>query len=224
MNYDEMSLAELKELAKDKNIPTGNVGKEKLIERIREHDEQARTDSMVKTEKKSLLDSISVAVDVGNETDTDHYENVNLSPDEIIRVKSITFGGLTYRSQKTNTVFRWNQIGEVRNMTVDEIIEMNNNKPTFLSAPLVILLDERAISYFRLKDVYEKIAEVGNLKELFAKTIDVIESTIDNALKAGMRDVLISKIKQMIASGMLTDYRIIKSVEKLLKHDLSDAM
>lgn len=230
MNFSEMSLSELKAYAKEHQIPIGNLGKEKLIEKIKNHIKNS-TDSDTVTDiakpvsrKTSIVESISEAVNGLGGCDDDSYADINLDPDELIRVKSITFGGLTYRSQRSNVVFRWNQIGDVRNMTVDEIIEMNNHKPSFLNSPLVLLLDERAISYFRLRDVYEKIAKVGNLSVLFTKDTDIIENVIDHALEAGMRDVLISKVKQMVTTGTLTNIKTIKLLEKKLKYDLADSI
>ena len=83
----------------------------------------------------------------------------------VIPVKSITFGGLTYKSRTTNAVFRWNQIGAVQDMTIAELNEMNNYKTDFLRKPLVILMDEQAIRKFRLTQVYENVAMINNLQK-----------------------------------------------------------
>lgn len=242
MNYNKMELAELKEYAKQKGISVGNSGKEKLIEKIKEKelsinifndDDLGESDDIEVSVEKSeavpkdtalLLSSISEAIDELDESADDNVQvgDSGLSLDDIIPVKSITFGGLTYKARSTNAIYRWNQIGAIEYMTVAELNEMNNYKRAYLNKPLVILMDERAIKKFRLQKVYENVAQINNLKSLFKSDMATIERTIDTALDANMRDILISKVRQMIKNGTLTNINIIKLLEKKLQHDLAD--
>ena len=242
MNYEEMTLAELKEYAKQKGISVGNSGKEKLIEKIKEKelvnsvfnddDLEESDDIEVSVEKgenvmhdtTSLLSSISDAIDELDESADDDIQvgDVGLSLDDIIPVKSITFGGLTYKARSTNAIYRWPTIGSLEYMSISELNEMNNYKRAYLNKPLVILMDERAIKKFRLQKVYENVAQINNLKSLFKSDMATIERTIDTALEANMRDILISKVRQMIKNGTLTNINIIKLLEKKLQHDLAD--
>lgn len=242
MNYEEMTLAELKEYAKQKGISVGNSGKEKLIEKIKEKelvnsvfnddDLEESDDIEVSVEKgenvmhdtTSLLSSISDAIDELDESADDDIQvgDVGLSLDDIIPVKSITFGGLTYKARSTNAIYRWPTIGSLEYMSISELNEMNNYKRAYLNKPLVILMDERAIKKFRLQKVYENVAQINNLKSLFKSDMATIERTIDTALDANMRDILISKVRQMIKNGTLTNINIIKLLEKKLQHDLAD--
>ena len=242
MNYSEMTLAQLKEYAKSIGIIVGNCGKEKLIAKIKEKelsdnifnddDLEESDDIEVSVEKSetvtkdtaSLLSSISEAIDELDESADDNVQvgDSGLSLDDIIPVKSITFGGLTYKARSTNAIYRWNQIGAIEYMSVAELNEMNNYKRAYLNKPLVILMDERAIKKFRLQKVYENVAQINNLKSLFKSDMGTIERTIDTALDANMRDILISKVRQMIKNGTLTNINIIKLLEKKLQHDLAD--
>ena len=237
-----MTLAQLKEYAKSIGIIVGNCGKEKLIAKIKEKelsdnifnddDLEESDDIEVSVEKSetvtkdtaSLLSSISEAIDELDESADDNIQvgDSGLSLDDIIPVKSITFGGLTYKARSTNAIYRWNQIGAIEYMTVAELNEMNNYKRAYLNKPLVILMDERAIKKFRLQKVYENVAQINNLKSLFKSDMSTIERTIDTALDANMRDILISKVRQMIKNGTLTNINIIKLLEKKLQHDLAD--
>ena len=244
MDYSEMTLAQLKEYAKSIGIIVGNCGKEKLIAKIKEKelsdnifnddDLEESDDIEVSVEKSetvtkdtaSLLSSISEAIDELDESADDNVQvgDSGLSLDDIIPVKSITFGGLTYKARSTNAIYRWNQIGAIEYMTVAELNEMNNYKRAYLNKPLVILMDERAIKKFRLQKVYENVAQINNLKSLFKSDMTTIERTIDTALDANMRDILISKVRQMIKNGTLTNINIIKLLEKKLQHDLADTV
>lgn len=236
MNFEAMSLSELKEYAKEIGVTVGNCGKEKLIEKIKEKEvaNSVMSDDDYEVEKaedttptaSSLIESISQAIDELDDSVDDDVQigDVGLSLDDIIPVKSITFGGLTYRARSTNAIFRWNQIGAIEYMTVAELNEMNNYKRSYLNKPLVILLDERAIQKFRLQHVYENVAKINNLKELFKKDADEIKSTIKFALDVNMRDILISKTRQMIKAGTLTNINIIRLLEQELQFDLSEAV
>ena len=95
-----------------------------------ENEEEVKTIQIEEPKKdESLLDSIASAIDdLDDSADEKIEEIVDLPMDTTINVKSICFGGLTYKSRSTNAVFRWNQIGSIQPMTVAEINEMNNYK------------------------------------------------------------------------------------------------
>lgn len=242
MNYESMTLADLKETAKTLGISVGNCGKEKLIEKIKEKestnslfndddleesdDIEVPVDEETPHDVCSLIDSISGAIDELDESTDDDVQvgDVGLSLDDVIPVKSITFGGLTYRARSTNAIYRWNQIGAIEYMTVAELNEMNNYKRAYLNKPLVLLLDERAVKKFRLQSVYENVAQISNLKKLFKSNLSTISRVVDHALDVNMRDILISKTRQMIKNKTLTDINVIKLLEKKLQHDLADTV
>lgn len=241
MDYTKMDLDELKELAKSRGLKVGNIGKDKLISKLKENDtfsvvtaededlsentaqETPVVENKIEEKSGSLLDAISETIDELDESvdDKDDYDDT-LELDTSIPVKSITFGGLTYKSRSTNAVFRWNQIGAIQYMTVAELNEMNNYKSAFLNKPLVILMDERAVKKFRLTPVYENVAKLNNLKEVFSSDMHTIECVIDDALRVNMRDILINKVRQMYKTGKLVDINVIRLLEKKLSFDLSD--
>jgi len=241
LDYSSMELDELKEYAKSLGITFGRIGREKLIERVKEKlavndvlsddDLSADTEDVVvedevQEDNTSILESINNAIDELDESadDNEPVTAVELPLDKQIAVKSITFGGLTYKSRSTNAIFRWNQIGDIEYMTVAELNEMNNHKRVFLNKPYVILLDEDAIKKFRLMPVYENVAKINNLKKIFASDKATIEKTLDEALRVNMRDVVISKVRQMIRNKTLTDASVIKLIENKLKIDIMDTI
>ena len=244
MDYENMELDELKEYAKSIGITFGKIGKEKLIEKIKEKEtendtitsvieddadfEEAPVKETVTEEPKttsSILSSITSAIDELEDSTGGEVETFvdDLPMDTVIEVKSITFGGLTYKSRITNAIFRWDQIGAVELMTVAQLNEMNNYKSDFLRKPLVILCDERAIKKFRLTQVYENVAKINNLTAVFNSDMATIERTIDDALRVNMRDILISKVRQMYKNKRLVDINIIRLLESKLKFDLSES-
>ena len=243
MNFENMELDELKDYAKSLGITFGKIGKDKLIEKIKEKENENTTvmsvlddDDLEETvnvkevveefpTSASLLDSITSAIDdLDDATGGELQEIVDLPMDTVINVKSITYGGLTYKSRTTNAVFRWNQIGEIQPMTIGEINEMNNYKADFLRKPLVILMDEKAIKKFRLTPVYENVAKINNLGAVFnSGDMNKIDKVISDALSVNMRDILISKVRQMYKNRKLTDINVLRLLEKRLQFDLTDS-
>ena len=239
MDYTTLELDELKEIAKNKGLKVGNIGKEKLIDKLIELDKENTNDDNTVVSNNdetkvnetpstsSVLSMINESVDavasqVTVKASSRKQEEV-ISSDEEIAVRSITLGGTTWVSPKTNAHYRWNEIGAIEYIPFGELVTMNNTKRAFLFKPMVILLDERAIRYFRLQETYEKVAQIHNLKEVFDKNNLVeISKVLDTIIRVNMRDVAISKIRDMRKNGELTNIDIIQLVEKKLCFDLSD--
>jgi type III secretory pathway component EscU len=88
---------------------------------------------------------------------------------------------------------------------------------------MFIVQDKRVIKYFRLQEVYESVAQIHNLKKIFdSKSMIEISKTIDTAIRVNMRDVVISKVRDMRKLGELVNIDIIKLLEEKLCFDLSD--
>ena len=252
MNYKELSLDELKKIAKERGISIGNSGQEKIIEKLEKYDSENTTASLI--DGSDIKEDISggtvitdKAEDVENpKTDDDKKENVigaindivtdledfeeldekddtidDIGMDEEVPCMSITFGGLVYTSPITGATYKWHKIGDVEYLTVKELISMNNSKPVFLNKPWIILQDIRAVNKFRLMSKYEEVAKVNQLKKLFATgDTKLIEATIESALKSGMREVVISKVRTMYNNGVLNNTHIIRLLEDKLRFEI----
>lgn len=231
MDYTTLELDELKEIAKEKGLKFGKIGKDKLIEKLMELEMDSVNESISgKDEEKSTSDILnlinesvdSITSDVTIKASSRKQEET-ISSDEEIAVRSVTLGGTTWVSPKTNAHYRWNEIGAVEYIPFGELVTMNNTKRNFLFKPMVILLDERAIKYFRLQDTYEKVAQIHNLKNIFdTGDLTKVSKVLDTIVRVNMRDVAISKIRDMRRTGELTNIDIIKLVESRLCFDLSE--
>lgn len=252
MNYKELSLDELKKIAKERGVSIGNSGQEKIIEKLEKYDSENTTASLIDgsdikediSEDTVITDKVD---DIENpKTDDDKKENVigaindivtdledfeesdekddtidDIGMDEEVPCMSITFGGLVYTSPITGATYKWHKIGDVEYLTVKELISMNNSKPVFLNRPWIILQDIRAVNKFRLMSKYEEVAKVNQLKKLFATgDTKLIEATIESALKSGMREVVISKVRTMYNNGVLNNTHIIRLLEEKSRFEI----
>ena len=254
MNYKELSLDELKKIAKERGISVGNSGQEKIIEKLEKYDSENTTASLIDgtdikediSEDAVILDKEVVAEDLKTDveakkenvigaindivSDLDDFEESDekddtiddIGMDEEVPCMSITFGGLVYTSPITGATYKWHKIGDVEYLTMKELISMNNSKPVFLNRPWIILQDIRAVNKFRLMSKYEEVAKVNQLKKLFATgDTKLIEETIESALKSGMREVVISKVRTMYNNGVLNNTHIIKLLEEKLRFEIA---
>ena len=72
--------------------------------------------------------------------------------------------------------------------------------------------------------VYENVAKINNLSAVFnSGDLNKIDNVITDALSVNMRDILISKVRQMYKAKKLTDINILRLLEKRLQFDLTDA-
>lgn len=253
MNYKELSLDELKKIAKERGISVGNSGQEKIIEKLEKYDSENSTASLIdgsdikddisedtiitdKTEdidiqkadiddkKENVIGAINdIVTDLEDFEESDEKDDTidDIGMDEEVPCMSITFGGLVYTSPITGATYKWHKIGDVEYLSVKELISINNSKPVFLNRPWIILQDIRAVNKFRLMSKYEEVAKVNQLKKLFATgNTKLIESTIESALKSGMREVVISKVRTMYNNGVLNNTHIIRLLEDKLRFEI----
>lgn len=252
MNYKELSLEELKKIAKEREISVGNSGREKIITKLEKYDAENNTKNLIdgtdivndiatdtedivkdndtlevethSVDKDNVIGSITdIVSDLEDFEESDNRDETieDIGMDEEVPCMSITFGGLVYTSPITGATYKWHKIGDVEYLTMKELISMNNSKPVFLNRPWIILQDIRAVNKFRLMTKYEEVAKVNQLKKLFATgDTKLIETTIDSALKSGMREVVISKVRTMYNNGVLNNTHIIKLLEDKLRFEI----
>ncbi len=191
-----------------------------------ETDKNVEIAESVKEEKeasKSIAD-INASVDFvagSSAAEKTPLRKTDIDFNKEISVRSVTFGGLNWKSSKTGAYYRWNEIGAVEFIPFYELVTMMNTTPVFLREPYVVLLDEEAVNYFRLAPVYKKLAVVNNLESLFKEgDIAKVEKALMDIRNTGMRKVAVSKIKELRESHTLNNIDIIRLIERILFFDL----
>ena len=212
-SLEEMSVDELKDHAKKIGIKVpSKEKKDRLINIIK-----AAQGSSDKTDTN--IDSIVSAInEMGGEQAK--AAAVPLPPDKIIAVKSITFGTVIYTSRSDGKAYIWNDIGAAVDMTAAAVSEMNAKSPEFLKRPMLILLDDDAVNYFGLAEIYRNVSMINDLEQLLSKDLKTVSRTIDNALSVNMRNILISKVRSMYANDRLKNIDVIKLLEDKLRIDI----
>lgn len=184
-------------------------------------------DEIKDTSVTNILDIINSGVDdvsAIKSSNVDMTAQSNEIPDETkIPCRSVTYGGLLWISPKTGAHYRWNEIGTVETVPYGEIKTMNNTNREFLYTPMIIVNDERVIDYFRLRPVYEKVAQINSLEKIFNRgDMHDVEEALKTIMDVNMREVAISKIRALRKTGKLTNYDVIRKIEKVLCFDLTN--
>ena len=172
---------------------------------------------------EKISDSTDEIKEAGVSSSVREKTNERISNDEEIPCKSLTFGGLTWVSPKTNAFYRWNGIGDIEYIPFGELVTMNNTSRGFLFKPLIVVQDPRVVKYFRLLPTYEKVARINDLPKVFKGSLREISKFIDDALNVNMRNVMISKVRQMRKEGLLVNIDVINLLNEKLGYDFSES-
>lgn len=139
---------------------------------------------------------------------------------QMVQVVSFVDGLLIYKSEKTGMTYRFSQLGAEDEMEFSEILAMRSSKPKFLERPWLIIMDDEIADYFKLSDLYDKIAvkRPDEIKALF-KDPEKLEKLLKNPPK-GFVDVLASQAAKMIESGELESLKVKNLIEEKLNIEL----
>ena len=144
---------------------------------------------------------------------------VDIAPNELINVRSVTAGGLSYLSTRTNMLYTWNEYGDVQPMEYQELVSMKSSNRGFLFKPLLVIDDEQVAEKLGLSQLYRELEEVADLDGFFGRDLSDMRDVI-RKLPSGAKETVKQTAGEMIRDGRLYDTRKIKMLEKELNTDL----
>jgi len=134
--------------------------------------------------------------------------------DKEIVVRSIV-GVVSFKSPKTNTLYKWTGIGDEEVLTIDEILTMDSKSRRFLNTPWLVIDDKDVIEGLGLTDLYKIIEKIENVDGLLEMNFDEIENTIKKAPYEYQR-TLSSVIFNKINNNEIRDIMLIRKLEEIL--------
>lgn len=144
---------------------------------------------------------------------------VDIDGNEMINVRSVTYGGLNYVSSKTGMLTRWSQYGDIQQMEYSELVTMKATSRAFLFDPKLIIDDEQVAEKLGLTALYKQLEEVADLEGFFGIDLLTMQSAIQK-LPKGAKETVRQKASEMVRNGQLYDTRKIKMLERELSVDL----
>jgi hypothetical protein len=139
---------------------------------------------------------------------------------EMVPVRNITNGSLTYVSKKTGAEIHWSDFGAEEYIDVAELLTMKSGQPRFFNEPWVMIDDENVIEYLGLRQLYDRIVNPDNIEEFFYLSVEDIADKLKKA-PHGTKELVASKAREMVENGTLDSVRIVRVLEKELHIDLS---
>lgn len=141
-----------------------------------------------------------------------------LNDDDEIEVISLT-PNVGYKDSKTGDFYKWEEVGHIELMTFETIKNMHRNYKSYFRSLWLKPLDDRAINKLGLESTYAKyefLMDKDNYtRENIKKLSDAISST-PNGVKYSICD----KIKNFVATGEVSDIKVIRELETKLDLDL----
>lgn len=127
---------------------------------------------------------------------------------------------VSYYDRATGDRYEWERAGDVEYMTVEAIQRMRRNSRGYFEDMCLRPNDERVIEKFGMQRYYEQYDYLmdpanytrGNINGL----LDRFSEIRSNSLKSS----IVTKIKDMISAGELSDASVIRAIEKRLDIDL----
>lgn len=138
--------------------------------------------------------------------------------DEIDVVSTIP--NVSYKDSKTNDMYEWEEVGHVEPMTFETLKNMWRNNKGYFRNMWLKPLDERVIKQFGLTSTFEKYEYLMDESNYTRAKISEICEAISSAPN-GMKFSVCSRVKALVCDGKITDYAVIKALEKELNMELS---
>lgn len=185
---------------------------------------RATKSTKAKSATKSATGAVAdekAAAPVADDEAVDMNEKVVEEPlkdsDEIEVVALIP--NVSYRDSATADFYEWEHAGDVEYMTVDAITRMRRNCRGYFEDMCLKPNDERVIKKFGLGRFYKKYDTFMDAstytKEHIADMLNEFASIPNN-----MKLSVVNKIKDMVASGEISDVSVLRTIEKRLDIDL----
>jgi hypothetical protein len=142
------------------------------------------------------------------------------SLNEMVCVKNNTHGKLVYVSKRfAGQEYTWSGFGDENYLELQELISMRNSYLTYFKECWVMLADED-LEYLNVKKYYENTINMENFDDLFKLSPNALKSKLEQLPKS-MKDSVSKRAKQLKQSGELDSLKVIKTIEEVLKVDLT---
>ena len=139
-----------------------------------------------------------------------------------IPVKSLFHGKLVYTSPTNGAKWIWKDYGTVQWVPFGELVTMNNHKPRFLNAPMLVILEPDVVKEFNFGDMYRKVASLAKLgKMLEGGGVEEIRKIVRELLGVGMRESVIAEVRRCRMEDVLTNINVINMLNKELNTDVT---
>ena len=134
-----------------------------------------------------------------------------------VPVRKIGCGTIGYQCKTVNRYLLWSEPDSEYMMTIEEVLNMNNESSLFLHEPLLMVDDEEVMEALNLTDLYNTLFEIEDLDSFCNNSISTIKNKLDTMPKT-LRQQVITKMMTAINVGSLKCKNLL-GIMKMLKND-----
>lgn len=168
----------------------------------------ADVDMNENTEEVKTQEAVEEKVEEKPLEDSDEIEVVSIIPH------------VSYKDPYTSDFYEWEYPGEVEIMPYEALVRMRRNYRGYFDNMWLKPNDDRVIKKFGLERLYDKNDFLMDESSYTSENIDEVLNAISAIKSKDAKNSVINKIKDMVASGVITDINVIRSVEKAFDIDL----
>ena len=152
---------------------------------------------------------------------TKRAKRIEIDRNEMIPCRSTVHGDLIYKSHRTRAKFIWEEFGTTLYLEMGELQDMNGSQRRYLHDGYIVVDDAEAAELLGLTKIYEEVAHIHSLDDLFDKSAEELLVTLPK-LPVGMKSTLATKARELIEDGTLDSINKIRAIETVLGVDLED--
>lgn len=146
-----------------------------------------------------------------------------LRDDDVIVVTSL-IPNVSYKDYKNNDFYEWEEVDHEEEMTYGQLKDMNRNYKSYFRDLWLKPMDDRVINAFGLTSSYKNYEDLMSGDIYTVDNIEVIKEKIETLPPRGIKSTIATKIKDMVASGEVSDIKVVKNLERILQIDLFDLL
>ena len=136
--------------------------------------------------------------------------------DREVVVRSVSSGVVGWKSEKTKIFYSWVNYGDTEILTIGDILEMENRSKKFLHTPWLVVEDDEVNEALGLIEKKEEVEVFEDFETFLELPISEIKNSLSKVEKGYLGNIH-SKVQQAIDDDILTDFRKIRELEKVMK-------
>lgn len=141
-----------------------------------------------------------------------------LDKDDVIEVIAL-IPNVSYKDKKYGDIYKWENAGEIVEMTFDVINYMHQNHKAYFKSMWIKPLDKRVIKKFGLEATYRDYDFLMDAANYTKENVVEICHSIRKTPQS-LKFAICNKIKSFVSSGEVTNIHVLREIEKSLNIDL----
>lgn len=146
----------------------------------------------------------------------------SLKDSDVIEVMSL-ISHVSYQDSHTNDWFEWEDMGHIEPMDFATIKNMWRNHKGYFRNLYLKPLDERVIKQFGLESTMRKYELLLDAKNYNRSNIESVVEAL-KSVPSGTRYAVMIRIREMIKNGDITDFMVIRTLERELDTDFTSSL